>query len=152
MPSPSYPQINKKAYSFCSIELSIDAIGDTTIGIQSVDYKMSLKPGAVTGASARKNGRTLGKYEPSASMTMYKLDADAFIAELGDGFGEVEFNIIMNFAEDGMPISTVEIIGCRIAEMSEDNKEGEEATMTKFDLDVMDILINNKSMIKQSRR
>lgn len=147
----NYPQVNRHAYSFVSIETTIDVVGSKTVGIQAIDYKASLKPGAVYGSSARKNGRTLGKYEPSASMTLYKLDADELIDALGDGYGEISFNIVANFAENGQPISTVEIIGCRIAEWSESNKEGDEPTMTKFDLDVMDILVNGNSMVKQSR-
>lgn len=147
----NYPQVNRQAYSYVSIEMVCDILGARSIGVQAIDYKASLKPGAVYGTSARKNGRTLGKYEPSASMTLYKLDADELLEALGDGFGEISFNIEVNFAEEGQPISSVEIIGCRITEVSESNKEGDEPTMTKFDLDVMDILFNGKSMVKQSR-
>lgn len=145
----SYPQVNKNAYSFCSIELVIN--GATIVGVQSVNYKMSLKPGIVRGASARKNGRTLGTYEPTASMTLYKQDADDLLFSLGDGFGMKVFDIVIHFAEEGQPISTVNIVGCRITEVGEDNKEGEEPTTNTFELDVMDIITNDISIIPQNR-
>lgn len=147
----TYPLINGVRYDFSSIEVVLDPIGRKTIGVQALSYKNALKPGIVRGTSARKNGRTRGQHEPDASITMYKEEADALIDELGDGYGEVPFDIVVNFADEGQPLSTTVIVGARIVDDGEDFKEGSDALMTKFDLDVMDILKNNKSITKQRR-
>lgn len=141
-----YPLINGTRYDFSSIEI---VAGNRTItGAKAISYKNGLKPGVVRGTSAQKNGRTRGQYEPEASLTLYKQEADELIEALGTGYMEKPFDIVIHYADDGQPTKTTRIIGARIADESDDHEEGSDALATKFDLDVIAVIKNGVSPLR----
>lgn len=141
-----YPQVNGVRYDYSSVEINVN--GRIIKGVKSISYKHALKPGVVRGTSAQKNGRTRGQYEPEASFTMYKQEADEFIESLGNGYMERSFNVVVNYSDDGQPVKTTRIIGARIADESDENEEGTDALCTKFELDVIAVIKNGVSPMR----
>jgi hypothetical protein len=140
------PDINSIRYDYSSVEININ--GQKFTAVKAISYKHGLKPGAVRGTSAMKNGRTRGQYEPEASVTMYKADYDELINALGDGYMEIAFGIVVSFADVGQPTSTTQIIGARIADEDTSMEEGSDAIVVKVDLDVMGVIPNGKRPVR----
>jgi hypothetical protein len=141
-----YPLVNGVRYDYSSCEIVV--AGVTVIGVKSVNYKHALKPGTVRGTSAQKNGRTRGQYEPEASFTMYKQEADELIERLGAGYMEISFDMVIHYADEGQPVKTTRVVGCRIADESDEHEEGTDALVTKFELDVMAVVKNGIAPIR----
>jgi hypothetical protein len=142
----SYPQINGVRYDFSSVEINVN--GRIVTGVKSINYKNTKKPGAVSGTSAQKNGRTRGKYEPEAGIEMYRQEADELRAALGNGYMEVAFDIVVHYADDGQPTVTDRIRGCLIADESFEGSEGSDALTVKFELDVIAVLPGGLSPLR----
>lgn len=155
IPFPRYPLINGLMYSFASIEAFFNGV--PIIGITSINYKSSLKPGIARGSAPQKLGRTRGDQDADCDFEMYKLDAMAFLGIIGAfpgsqgvGFGEGEFMIKVVYAESTsrvpMPPVLDIIKGARITELSGSNAQGTDPTKSKFSCDVMDVLHNGVSI------
>lgn len=108
-----YPLINGVKHDWSSVE--IDMGGQIYTGVTELTYSDDLAPGEVGGTSAQILARTRGEYTCEASSTFNMEDGQEFIAALGDGFGEVIFNVTAMYQE---PVSgniiTHRLIGCRI--------------------------------------
>ena len=147
--SPIYPLINGQRASWCDIEFRIG--GPRTIGIQGIDYAPSQDPQYVYGAGVEPIGRTRGQVKPEASLTLLKEEFDILIAALaaqgaplGLGFGEVPFDIVVNYRMDGIgtgQIHTDQVIGCRITKPAQSYSQGSEALAVKLDLNPMRVLL-----------
>lgn len=125
------------------------------LGFKSIDYTSELKPGAVRGTSARKRGRTIGNAEYTASGEMYLREFEELTDELfrmapAVGYGMVPFLIMVAYAPPGQRVINAELRECRIIKDSMSSSEGEAALTVQFDLDVMDIIRNGKSIFKLS--
>lgn len=147
----NYPDINGIRYDFSSIEFGIGPITVPVLGIQAIDYKYSLKPGAVKGTSPAKLGRTRGAYESDCTITPYKGEeelilgaVEAFGSTLGLAFMETPFDIQVVYSDYLQPPITDHIVGCRIMEVTQSHKSGQEGLISKIALDTMYILPNNR--------
>jgi hypothetical protein len=137
MPAPN-PLINGNRHDYSSIEFRLGG-GPRTFGVVEISYSHTLEPTAVRGTSAKKIGRTRGQYDAEGSFTVFKTEADEIIAELGDGYLERSFNILVSYAEPGLPVVSDVLVGCRIKRDEDQHSEGGEPLRVKFDLDVMEI-------------
>lgn len=143
-----HPLINGKRHQHSSMEIQIGV--RRFIDVKSIDYEDELKPGKVRGTKVRVQGRTRGIYDATASMEVYRGESEELMAELtkgGQGFGEQEFDIVINIRSPGMPLVTDEIIGCRVTKVSSSSSEDENGLADKFELDVMRIRRNGKDMV-----
>ncbi len=148
--SIQYPDINGNRFSFASVAATtmptpggVAGAPLAMLGFKEVSYSSSKEPGMVYGTSSKPLGRTRGQAKYEASMTMYKKEADAFLATLGDGFMDVPFLLLVQYAEGTDPIQTDQIIGCKITK-HEDTASGTDALAVKFTLSVMDIKYNGR--------
>lgn len=142
-----FPAINGYAYSWASIELVIARSGDSrriTRLISEVSYGESRDRGMGRGTSGRKSLRTQGDSEYESSITFFKHEWDALVAEMGDGFMDEEFNLVVSYADKGRPVVTDTIERCLINAPSVDASEGPDPVTVECELDVMDILWNGK--------
>lgn len=143
----SYPNVNGFEYSFASIEINID--GTRYYGATSITYDDSLTPGRAKGTSTLPVGSTAGEWDGSASIEFNRRDADALIAGLGNGFGRVVFPIVVQYAEDGMPVVTDELPRVRISKASHSNSTGSDASKVSFDLFLDAPIIRNGYAIER---
>jgi hypothetical protein len=135
-----YPLINGLRLDYSCVE--VNANGKTFTGVTEVNYTQKLEPGKVRGTSAQVNGRTRGQYDPDASITMLKEDAQELIAALGAGYMERPFDIVVHYSAAAGATLTDRIVGCRIKESGNAHKEGGDALSVKFALDVIAIIEN----------
>jgi len=143
----NYPDINGHRYQWASVEGSFGK--NITRAIKSITYGDELSVGVVRGNSVKKQGRTRGIQDPSASVVFYKAEFDALVAELGDGFGEKPFDVKLSYADTGQPTQTDTIVGARMTKYEVSGEEGEDAIEVDCDLDPMDVLIGGKSIASQ---
>lgn len=140
----SYPQINGVRYDFSSVDINING-PLIALGVVSLNYKDSLKPGELRGNKAALIGRTRGKYEASADMEVYKSEWNEIIKSLGPGFMEASFPIVASHSEpslgpDAIIVDT--LVGARITDQEDQKQEGEEPLKVKVTLSLMKILWN----------
>jgi len=111
-------QVNGDAFDWGSI--TILAANDTLHGIKSIKYKDGIESSFQYGASRARapRGRTRGKYTCEASMTLFKDSAHAFRQRLhllsgGRGYGQVDFNVNLQFFENGSDFQNILLVNCR---------------------------------------
>ena len=126
--------INGKFLDASSAVLEIDG---TEYAFKEVSYKDGLKPGSPDGSGAQRAGRTRGKYEAEASLTLYKRHCDDLVKALGDGYFEKEFLLTVSYRDDdGLGVITDELVSCRITEIDE-SISGADGVEAKLAIDVM---------------
>lgn len=131
-----YPLINGHRYSFSSIELKIN--GTKYIGVKSINYDDGLKPAQLGGTTPLMIGRTRGKYEAKGDVEFYRIEAQAILDELDDGFYEVPFDIVVQYSEDDdQPVTTDNLVGVRLESTAASNSDGPDASTLKFGLNII---------------
>ena len=141
----SYPNVGGFDYSFASIELKV---GNTRYyGASAINYDDGLTPGRSMGTSTIPLGSTAGTWDGSGSLEMNRRDAQALIDALGDGYGRVIFSIVVQYADDGMPVVTDQLPAVRLQKAGNSNSQGSDASKMSFDLFLlMPILRNGKAI------
>jgi len=140
MASIPYPLIQGVRHEWSSVE--VKASDTVFLGVKGVSWNDSLKPTKIWGTHPMPIGRTRGQYDANGSLEMYLAEANALVAKLGAGYKEKVFDVVVNFAEDGLDPIKHELIGCRIVTEDDSFTNGSDALSVKFDLDIMKILRN----------
>lgn len=130
--------INGNEFSWSS--LTARFAGVQLDGAKAIKYSDKIEGReAVYGASRKPRGRTRGQYKVGdCTLTMYLSDFAALIAELGDGWGEVEGELIINF-EEGDDIHEHVLERVKLGGADHSNEEGTDAATVEIPLSVMDI-------------
>lgn len=135
------PVINGHKYGWASIEANVNS----TIAREFTEITYSTKgdPGKARGAGMRVLGRTRGEADHEGSISMLKKEANAFIARLGKGFMLKSFPITVSYDETGDGgVVTDKLTGCRITDVEDSPKQGNEPLQVKFSLHIMRIEYN----------
>lgn len=142
------PLINGHRYGWSSISLSV--LGADSPGFVSINYKFTSEPGKVRAKGSRVIGTTEGEDDIEASFELLKSDAAKLIKALGAGYMKKKFDIKIEFGEEaeGEPI-VVELFGCRMTTDDSSHSKGTDALTEKFDLHVMDALVNGISPFEE---
>lgn len=138
-----YPRINARLYSHASITIEVN--NKTYVGISDISYSDTLEPGELRGTAAQVLGRTTGEYSCECSFTMAREDFLELITDLGDGFMSKAFDIIVSYAEEGMPYITDTIRGCRITQSSYSSSAGSDPISVEVTVHPMMILHNGQA-------
>lgn len=151
-------KINGNVFSWGSIVAK--ANGQEFNGIVGVKY--SVKRTRVkqygTGRHQKPRGRTRGKYEPNASITVVRGTAADFInflksqAEDLKSYGDSTFHLTIQYVEDDETPMLVEIFDCVIAGEDSTDDEGNESLKDDFELDVMEIRKNGGTLYDARKR
>lgn len=89
--------------------------GREYFGCRAIEYSDKLTREAVHGASAFQLGMTPGKVEnEEGKLTLLNRDFYQMIADFGDAWGEVRFDITVQYGMHGTPVHTDVIEGCRL--------------------------------------
>lgn len=135
-----YPLINGYKYSHASAEIQI---GDKLYtAITAIDWSETLEPTAMRGTRPEKIARTLGEHDAEGSFSIPLEDFAALTAALGPGYMGKNFNIVVNYSNEGEQLTKVELIGCRITEHSGGSEEGGDLAIEECSIDIMRIAIN----------
>lgn len=144
------PLINGNTYSHTSLTITISDVPYTLSGVKEISYKWKSDPGKVFGTSIKKLARTAGNMECDGSITLFKEEADQVRRQLaaisnGIGYGYVGFNISVCMQEAALPFTEDQIVGARITGEEIQSSAGNEASTVKWDLDIMDLVIDGVS-------
>lgn len=148
MAAPNYPVINGVSHSWADV--SIDLNGEIFVGVLALNYSSALEPGEVRGTGPEVLAHTRGDATHEGSLELLKADGEAFLAALGDGFGEVRFTVTASYGAEGLPVVTDRLIGCRIKNLSQDGAQGTDPSKITLDLAPLSIRYQGKAIVKDS--
>ena len=146
------PLIQGNFYSFASIEAGLPGI--KIVDFTAINYSTGLDVADVYGTRSQKLGTTRGKQTADGTLEMYlrawelfraSLNAVGFLA--GQGYGEVRFPVVVQFAEAQMPVVTHTLLGCRIVKADYNNADGTDPTKVSLTLNVMRVIEGVDGMI-----
>lgn len=152
-------RINGNVFSFASIVAKKD--GATWHGFTSIAYGQKRERTKLwgMGKSAAPRGRTAGKYTPDPVVVKApKGTARAFKADLAQrasdqtSYGNVEFDLVVQFIDSGEQSITVKIGRCVIVGETSSHEEGTDPLSEELTLDVMSIVENGLTLFDSSIR
>jgi len=144
------PLIQGKRHSFSTIRLKVN--GKDRIGFKSLDYDDELEEGEMRGAGSELLGTTEGDYKCTASATFFRKEFDLMIADMGDGFYQQRFPIVVfREANPGDGVSKDELIGCRFKKSAANDAQGADPSEVKVDISLFYIIRNGKLPLKNMR-
>ena len=130
--------INGNEFSWTS--LSARFAGGLLTGAKALKYSDEIEGrDANYGTSPIPQGRTRGRYKVGdCSLTMYLSDFKNLIADIGDGWGEVEGELVVQFQEGGDFHEHV-LERVRLGGADHSNEEGTDAAEVEVKLSVLRI-------------
>jgi hypothetical protein len=142
----TYPLINGNRYDFSSVEITLN--GSRTLGVSEVSYTSTLEPGTVFGTGSQVLGRTRGQLEESGAITLFKQEFAELVDALGQGFMEASFDITISYRDNGSPLVTDILRGCRITSVQDSASQGSDAIAVACDLHIMLIERGGKQAVQ----
>ena len=127
--------INGNEYSWTSCALRL--LGQKTTGFKAIKYSDEIEGReAVYKASPIPAGRTRGRYKVGdCSLTMHLSDFKDLVARLGNGWGEVEGEIVVQFRE-GSDFHEHVLERVRLGGADHSNEEGTDPNEVEISLSV----------------
>lgn len=140
-------QINGVTHDYASLEVQLGPLAYEP-RLTEVSYKETLSRAKVFGTRRKAVGRTGGFLDSEASITLLKSGWDDLIEKLGDGFGLVEFDILIVYRRRGSALYTRDVLErCTIMEPDVSPSQGDDPLATKISLSVMRVCWNGKYMV-----
>lgn len=137
-----FPLINGAGLSYPSIELKINGL--IFRGFKSINYDYSRERTKVYGNSPDPLFKTTGKADYTCDAEIYLAEWNAFLAQLGAGFGDVFFPILVSYTQPGFDPVQDSILGCTIDKMTASQSEGPDPLVRKVEFNPLKILYNGK--------
>lgn len=152
-----YPFINGFSYSFASIEFKPQILGGAAlpniISLQSIDYAPENDVKFPQGTNPNPLSVTRGYIKNSAKAKMLLNEFEMLKQALGNAdptgnnaYGDVFFDVQVQYAESGAPVVTDSLRGCRIYKAPRTAAVGPDAIMVEVDLAPLLILLNGQPM------
>lgn len=135
-----YPLVNGVRHSFASIELKLN--GQIFVGFKSINYNRTRTRSKPRGNHPDPLGKTRGENEYTADCEVYLAEWNLFQELLGDGYGDVIFEVQVTYTENGFDSIQDRIIGCTVDSTDASNGQGPDASVRKFDLNPIKIKFN----------
>lgn len=150
-------RINGNVYSWGSIVAKCN--GEEFSGLIGVTYSQKRERSKQygTGRHQAPRGRTRGKYSAEAKITVVRGTMSDFInflaSQASDGisYGDVSFQLTIQFVEDDETPMLVECLDCVIASEDSTDDEGNESLKDEVGIDVMRIRKNGKTLYDSRR-
>jgi len=135
-----FPLVNGTRHSFSSIELKI--AGQIFVGFKSINYGITRSRGLVRGNHPDPIGWTRGENEYKADCELYLAEWNLLQSQLGPGWGDVPFVVLVTYGENEFDTITDELIGCHLDGTDISNGQGTDALVRKVELNPLKILLN----------
>lgn len=138
-----YPLVNGTRHDFSSIKMKFAIAGKNTVEmyVKSINYSRTRSRTQVRGNHPDPIATTRGTNEYKADCEMFLAEYRLLVAELGAGYGDVTFNVIVTYGENGFETVTDEIIGCHLDGDDSSNGAGTDPLVRKIDLNPLKILM-----------
>jgi hypothetical protein len=136
-----YPLIRGKRHGFASLKAIFNLDGGTKIEmfVKSVNYGRTRSRGYVRGNHPDPIAKTVGENEYKANVEMPLAEYRLLVAQLGQGYGDVDFDLFVSYGENGFETVTDEILGCNLDDDDASNSQGPDPLMRKIELNPMKI-------------
>lgn len=139
------PLINGVRHSFASVEIKVANL--IFVGVKGCDYSRKRSRAQVRGNHPDPIGQTRGENEYEASIEIYLAEFNQLQAALqalggGKGYGDVFFDVICTYGENGFDTITDTIRGCSIDSTEASLAQGPDALTRTIDLTPLKILFN----------
>ncbi len=152
-----YPFVNGFAPSWASIEFKPQILGGAPlpviVTVQSIDYEVSNDSKEVRGTNPNPLAVTRGEIANTGKCKMLLYEFNQFANALGsadptgtNAYGDVFFDVQVQFAEAGGPVITDSLRGCRIYKVTQTMAVGPDAIMVEIDLRPLQSLRNGQPM------
>lgn len=143
-------QINGRFWSYANLEISIarDGVAREIIAeIPSIDYPQTIERERVWGTGTYPIGTTSPRSPiGEGTMEMYAQRWREFIAQIGDGYGNIDLNILVKMREGQGPLF-VDDLTCLINGDESSHTQGASALLTSVPLFYTQIKINGVSIL-----
>lgn len=138
-----YPLIRGRRHGFSSITLKFAIADGPTVQmfIKSINYGRTRSRGLVRGNHPDPIAKTLGENEYKGSVEMMLAEYRLLVAELGDGYGDKSFDVLVTYGETGFETVTDELLGCNLDDDDASNSQGPDPLVRKIDLAPLKILM-----------
>lgn len=136
-----YPLIRGKRHGFASVRLrfALPEGKNIQIYVKSVNYGRTRSRGFVRGNHPDPIAKTLGENEYKANVEMPLAEYRLLVSELGPGYGDVDFDLLVTYGENGFETVTDEILGCNLDDDDASNAQGPDPLMRKIELNPLKI-------------
>ncbi len=136
-----YPLIRGKRHGFASLKAVFNLDGGKKIEmyVKSVNYGRTRTRGWVRGNHPDPIAKTTGENEYKANVEMPLAEYRLLVAELGQGYGDMDFDLFVTYGENGFETVTDEILGCNLDDDDASNSAGPDPLMRKIELNPMKI-------------
>ena len=139
------PTLNGNRHSYASVEIKVANL--IFVGVKSVNYARKRTRQQVRGNHPDPIGQTRGENEYTADIEMYLAEFNQLQAALqalggGKGYGDVFFDVICTFGENGFDTITDTIRGCNMDSTDAGLSQGPDALVRKFELQPLKIYFN----------
>lgn len=142
-----YIIVNGNAYAHATCEVRI--LDKVRTFVKEIEYEHEDEPGEVRGTSKQLLATADGEYKASGKIVMAKGQAQQLIDEMGDGYMEKRFPIVVSYAPDGLKLITDELRLCKIKKESDGSKSGSDALDTTWELHIFYLKKNGKLPLKK---
>lgn len=139
------PLINGNMYQFSSLILTV--LGVPFPFLTAVNYESSNESSMFYGTSKTPIAQTKGNASHTASITIPASQRDAFLALVTQGGArgvfDSPFTVTISYAEEGEPVVTDVLEGCRILKVGQAYSQGNEPLSIDIELSVPTIILGN---------
>jgi hypothetical protein len=144
----AYPTVNGTAWSYANI--SLNAGGQYFTSFSDINYSFKRTRTKIRGNNPNPLSKTMGEIEYSCDFTIEFSEFAQFLAQLGAGFSDQFFQILVSYVNDiqlpgGVIVDTIQ--GCTIDEIGAQMKSGPEGVYRKLTTDPLNILWNGASAL-----
>ena len=131
-----YPLVRGRRHGFASITLvfALDGGKKVQMFCKSINYGRTRSRGLLRGNHPDPIAKTIGENEYKASVEIAVAEYRLLVAELGEGYGDIVFDTLVTYGENGFETVTDEIIGCNLDDDDASNPQGPDPLMRKLDL------------------
>lgn len=134
------PLINGYRHGFASIELKMGT--QIFRGFKSIEYSRTRNREMVMGNSPDPISKTRGENEYEASCELYLAEYRLFQAQLGAGYGDKFFSVMVTYGETGFDTVTDELLGCTLDSTEMGGSQGPDALTVTVDLNPIKIRLS----------
>ncbi len=136
-----YPLINGFRHGFSSITLKFKLVGGTDIQmfVKSINYGRTRSRGLMMGNHPDPIAKTRGENAYKGSVEMALAEYRLLVAQLGKGYGDIQFTTLVTYGETGFETVTDELLGCTIDDDDASNSQGTDPLVRKLDLSPLKI-------------
>ncbi len=143
----AYQLLNGVRHGWSSVEAKFGApVNQVNIAFKSLNYKRTRTREMLRGNHPDPLGKTRGTNEYTADCEMPLAEANLLISQLQasvggvGGWGDVFFDLVVSYTENGFDTITHTIKGCTLDEVDASMSEGAGPLMRKFVLNPLKIL------------